>query len=375
MMTEAERAGSQALPDDLNVLIISSNEETSTLCRGMFEECGYRVMTVSGFDLGFRRVVEFVPDLLLLDLRSPRLGWANDLTALVATYPDMIVIAMAEEPPIPLVVEAVRSGAYDFLLMPFTGDDLRTSVAGGIEKQRLASEAESLQRENRRMKEEFVSMVSHELRSPVATVLQYFEVLLGGVAGDIAPEQRKILERMRGRMQELLAVIRDWLDIAQLDEGRLVKRSKNIEIVPLISETLDFMSQDMKTRNIKLQTDLPDMLPMIRGDERTLKLVITNLVGNAVKYNREGGEITVAAYAEDSQVRIEVSDTGIGISEEHLPYIFDEFFRAKTVEVEGTGLGLPITKKIVDAHSGAITATSVFGEGSRFVVSLPIAAD
>ena len=373
-MNQTEGADNRFNSVTMNLLVISSNEEISVLCRNVFEKLEHRVMTVSDMDIGFGRVEEFLPDLLLVHLQNPRAGWATDLATLTTARPDMIVIAMAEKPVVPLVVEAVGSGANDFLLIPFTADELMSSVEKAIQKQRSVSEAERLQRENRRMKEEFVSMVSHELRSPVATVLQYFEVLLGGVAGEILPEQRKILERMRDRMRELLAVIRDWLDVAQLDAGRLVRRFKDLDVVPLISETLNFMSQDIMARHLALTVDLPDALPVIRGDARTLKLVITNLVGNAVKYNKEGGQITVAAYPEDSVVRIEVSDTGIGISEEDLPFIFDEFFRAKTIEVEGTGLGLPITKKIVEAHSGSVTATSVFGEGSTFVVSLPIAS-
>jgi signal transduction histidine kinase len=221
------------------------------------------------------------------------------------------------------------------------------------------------------MKKMFITMVSHELKTPLATIMQYFEVLLRGIAGEVVPVQKEILQRMQIRTQGLLTLIRDWLNMAQIEKGKLSQKFEKLDMASIISETVDFMRQQAETQNIMLNIQVPGALPMIQGDKQTLNQVFINLIANAIQYNRNGGAVTVVAREESSNVEVEVSDTGIGISEKDLPFIFDDFYRVKAKETEGTGLGLSITKKIIEANSGTISVSSELGKGSAFVVSLP----
>ncbi len=228
-----------------------------------------------------------------------------------------------------------------------------------------------LEQEKDRMKKMFITMVSHELKTPLVTTMRYFEVLLRGIAGEVAPLQKEILQRMQIRTQGLLTLIRDWLNMAQIEKGKLSQKFEKLDLASIISETVDFMRQQAETQNIMLNIQVPGALPMIQGDKQTLKQVFINLIANAIQYNRNGGAVTVVAREESSNVEVEVSDTGIGISEKDLPFIFDDFYRVKAKETEGTGLGLSITKKIIEANSGTISVSSELGKGSAFVVSLP----
>ncbi len=354
-----------------SILIIGRDDFIPASNRQALRTFGYQIQLAEDGESGLREITELQPDMALLDLDALGIAKLELLQEIVDAYPDIVVLTSISNATVASAVEAIRAGAYDLLPKPFTPAELRTSLERGMERRGRILDADILRQEKHRMKEDFVSMVSHELRSPVSTVLQYFEVLLGGVVGEIAPEQERILRRMQVRMQELLSVIRDWLDMAQIDKGKLVRKFYGMDLKPVILETLDFMNQDIKARNITIHTDFGDELPKVRGEKRTLKLVFSNLIGNAVKYNMEGGTVSVVAREDESSVMVEISDTGVGIAEQDLPCIFDEFYRIQTIETEGTGLGLAIVKKIVEAHSGTVTVSSELGKGSTFLVSLP----
>ena len=225
-----------------------------------------------------------------------------------------------------------------------------------------------------RAKSEFVQMVTHELRSPLSAVQSMLRVMEEGYVGPLTPKQRDLIQRSKRRVSFLLSLVRDLLDLAAGKIEQLKGERKEVVLNEIITKVIEVMQTSAEEKGLELNVELPEEPLTLLGFEDGLERVFMNLVSNAVKYTPAGGSVTVRAWSEDDQIKVEVSDTGIGIPEEALPRIFDEFYRAKNakaIEVEGTGLGLAIVKDVVERHGGQISVQSVLGEGSTFCVTLP----
>lgn len=221
----------------------------------------------------------------------------------------------------------------------------------------------------------FVSIVSHELRAPLAAVESYIQLMLGGFAGEINEKQRGMLERSSIRIKELLGLISDVVDSSRLESRSIAQGMEESSVQHIVDLSLDDVRAAAKEKNIKLRLNIAPNLPHVYVAPGRIRQVFTNLLSNAVKYTPEGGSVTVRGLEADDYVRIEVIDTGVGVPPSELTRIFEEFYRASNVEGKGAGLGLHIAKKIVEAHGGQIWAESPFpparGRGSRFCVLLP----
>lgn len=224
------------------------------------------------------------------------------------------------------------------------------------------------------MKNDFVRMVSHELRAPLSAIKMQHTVILDGLAGDLTAKQRELLSRAHGKIQGLLDLVNELLDVARMEAGH-----RHLEQVPLLlgeilTGLVEFLKPKAEKQKVALKLVIPDDLPFIQADRRGMEEVFTNLLGNAINYSPDGGEVRVSAVSHGEYVEVLVSDTGIGIDPEELPKIFDKFYRAKhprTRQVIGTGLGLAIVKNIVEAHRGSIDVESQPGVGTTFRVLLP----
>ncbi len=225
-----------------------------------------------------------------------------------------------------------------------------------------------------RMKSDFVAMVSHELRSPVASIQQQLSVMLEGLSGDLTERQLRMIKRAKERARGLLELINDLLDISKIEAGMVVQYKEPLRVEELLQKVHELMLPEAEAKRLKLNLQVEPPPQMVKGDRNNLEGVFTNLVNNAIKYTPEGGEITIRVTGEGENVKVEVSDTGIGISKGDLPRIFDRFYRVKserTRQIVGTGLGLSIVKHIVEAHLGKISVESDEGAGSTFTVMLP----
>lgn len=225
-----------------------------------------------------------------------------------------------------------------------------------------------------RMRSEFVATVSHELRTPLTSILGFSKTLLRQDV-DFSPESRQsfLMEIVR-EGERLARLIEDVLSVSRIEAGSLQLDLKPTDPLPTVQQVVRHMSQ--LTGIHALIVDVPDNLPRVMVDADRLYQVLLNLVVNAVKYSPEGGRIGIAASREEDMVRFLVSDQGVGISEEHLPHIFDRFYRAIVkgmASVTGTGLGLYVSRSLVEEMGGRIWVESEPGEGSRFFFELPVA--
>jgi signal transduction histidine kinase len=241
---------------------------------------------------------------------------------------------------------------------------------------------EALEEENRRVREvnqlksEFVSLVSHELRTPLTAISGYLDLLLEAQGAQSTAKQQELLAVVKRNAERLVKLIDDLLDLSRIESGKVELRATAVDSVALITEVVSFLRPQIEAKGQQLSFDRPATLPAVAGDVERIRQILINLLSNAHKYTPEGGQIRLSARAEDGWVRIDVQDNGLGLAPEEQAHLFDRFFRAQqpaTQGVEGTGLGLPITRLLVEMHGGRISVTSAPGEGSTFSFTLPVA--
>jgi two-component system phosphate regulon sensor histidine kinase PhoR len=221
---------------------------------------------------------------------------------------------------------------------------------------------------------QFVTMVTHELRAPLSAIEGYLSAYLSGAVGDDPKVNRQMLERARLRSHSLLDLVNDLLQYSRLESKRVARKKELLDLSRIIVNTVELLKNQGKPKDLRFHVDLPDSLPLIEADRTEMEQLFTNLISNAIKYNVKKGDVAVKAQVKGNFLKIKVSDTGIGIDEESLPSIFEEFFRVsgpRTRYTTGTGLGLSIVKKIVESHFGRIEVESKVDKGTTFTVELP----
>ncbi|MBN2553377.1 MAG: response regulator [Spirochaetales bacterium] len=223
-------------------------------------------------------------------------------------------------------------------------------------------------------KTRFISMVAHELKSPIAAIINYINIILTGMFDDQVGKIHEMMERSKIRGEALLDLIRDLLFLNQSDAGKVEKSIEPLELKAILKDQLEFFRAQADRRGIALSLEAPDGEYTIRADRKDVDRIYMNLISNGLKYNRDGGSLTLVLHQEGGSVVAEVRDTGIGMSEDEQKGLFEEFYRVKnpqTSAIPGTGLGLATVKRIVDEYNGSIRVDSEPGKGSTFTVSLP----
>ena len=358
------------------ILVIDDEEVMHDSCSQVLSRQGYSIVTAYEGEEGLKKVFTAHPDLVLLDMKLAGKSGIDILRDILDIDPTIVIVVITGHATIESAVEAMKHGASDFLPKPFTPDELRLIVSRGMEKRDLLLQTRKLQEENWRIRENFVSIITHEMRSPLVAVEEYIEVLLGGICGRLEEKQIAILSRCKCRIMWLLSLVNEWLSMARIQETTIFENLEEVDIRNVLFESFDLMNVQSEEKNITVTFDIPAGILPITGNSAALVHLFMNLYSNAIKYNRKFGSIAIKVYDKGDALSISVSDTGIGIPQESLPFIFDEFFRVRTQGKEvsketGTGLGLAIVKRIVDVHKGYTSVESTPRIGSCFTVHLP----
>lgn len=220
-------------------------------------------------------------------------------------------------------------------------------------------------------KSQFVAMVSHEFKNPLSTIKETLIIISDGVAGEVNPKQKKMLEVAVRTVARLVRLVTDILDISKIEAGRMEMHYGNVDIRALIDEIVTGYGVKCASKHQELSQKIPVDIGSIYADRDKLSEVIINVLNNAIKYTPEFGKITISVKGSSSEVLFEIGDNGPGISKENLGKIFDKFERIGAEKEEGTGLGLPIAQEIVTLHKGKIWVESELGKGSRFKFIIP----
>jgi len=247
-------------------------------------------------------------------------------------------------------------------------------------ERRVAERTQELEKLNEelktlnKMKSDFISAVSHELRTPLTSIKGYASILIAGKLGDVLPAQRERLEKIDKHSNSLVHLINNLLDIARIESGNVQMEMRNASIKEIIDSIVDTVMPQVKEKNISLKINSDIKFDKIKADPGQIERVFLNLLSNAVKFTPEKGKVTIEVKEKDDNVQFSIEDTGIGIPPQDIPKVFQEFFRADNAldqKIKGSGLGLSLVKKIVEAHKGKIWFDSVLGKGTRFTFTIP----
>jgi len=229
-----------------------------------------------------------------------------------------------------------------------------------------------------RSKSEFVSFVSHELKLPMTSIKGYSDLILSGATGPLNEHQTSFLTTIRNNVNRMAALVSDLADISRIENDNMRLERREVPIWDVIDEVVTMMRPQIAQKEQTITVDIPNELPKAWVDRHRLAQILTNLVNNANKYTATGGAIVVHARQDDNMIQLEVKDTGYGISPEDQQKLFSKFFRSaddKVREVAGNGLGLCITKNLIELHGGRIWFTSEYRKGTSFCFTVPISAD
>ncbi len=225
-----------------------------------------------------------------------------------------------------------------------------------------------------RLQADFTAMIAHDLRGPITTVLHTAQLMQEGVFGPVSAAQEEWLGKIQNTCNSVVDIVSDFLDISKIEAGRLDLIKKRIDLYRLIYGSLKSYTPMATVKNIAMSATLEPDLPEISADERRLEQVLSNLITNAIKFTKSGGQVEIGARRLNDRVRVWVKDTGEGIPAEELGDLFEKYRQGtsgRVAESKGTGLGLVICKKIAEAHGGTISVESRVGEGSTFAVDIP----
>jgi signal transduction histidine kinase/GGDEF domain-containing protein len=310
------------------------------------------------------------------------------VTEITRSKPDTLTVLMSAHGTIDSALEAMRRGACDYLTKPLNLEEmivrLRKVVEGRQSFLKMKDYAAQLERANQElrkideMKSEFVSVASHELRTPLATIKNAVQLILRGKAGEINETQSNFLSMAEKNINRLTSILNDILDLSRIESGRIEMKSEELDLREVIEFILSSLKPQAEAKSIQLTKEIAAGFPLVYADREKIEQILTNLIGNSVKFTPEGGKISVLAKLFDEagkMVAISVSDSGIGIPGDQLDKVFKKFYQVEGSlhrSSGGTGLGLAITKGLVEAGEGSIWAESEVAKGSTFTFTLPV---
>jgi len=332
----------------------------------------FDVQTAASGEQALELMAVSVPDILLLDVKMPGISGLEVLREMNERGIQTLTVMITAYATLETAIDATKRGAHDFLPKPFTPDELRVAIRRVVKHLAVQRQAKRLAEEKRQVRFQFISVLGHELKAPLAAIEGYLQILKDGSAGQDPATQAQVVERALVRAGGMRRLISELLDLTRIESGQKRREFSEVDVRELARAALDTVAPAASARHITTTLVAPTGLRII-ADRGELEILLNNLVSNAVKYNRDGGRVEVRIERQDGAVRLAVADTGIGLSPEEASRLFQEFVRIKnerTRTIPGTGLGLSIVKKLAQLYGGDATVQSEPNVGSTFTVTL-----
>jgi signal transduction histidine kinase len=360
----------------IRALLIEDNPGDARLIREMLREASARdaadVLHADRLSAGLALLAERDVDVLLLDLSLPDSSGLATFETAHAAAPGVPIVVLSGLDDEGLAARAVHEGAQDYLVKgQVDGGTILRSLRYAIERQRLEAARQELERQ----RDEFFNSVSHDLRTPVAAIKAAIGVVLAHEPEGTSPALHRLLANIDLAADELTRLIDDLLEVARLQAGRVELYLSEVDLRDVVTRAIRSLEPLIQARGQQLELSLPTEPFVVSVDVQRLGRVVRNLVGNAQKYGRAGGRITIALERTSSDVNLLIGDDGPGIPIADQEHVFERFYRGSGSAADGpagTGLGLPIARGLVELHGGALTLQSQPGRGSTFRVSLPL---
>ncbi len=335
-------------------------------------EFRFEVEEAGSAEEGLEKIDARAPDIVLLDHQLPGMSGVELLGTLSERPVEFLTVMMTAYATLENAVVATKRGAYDFLAKPFTPGELKAVVSKTTRHLMLTRETRRLAQEKRQVRFQLLSVIVHELKAPLAAIQGYLYILKDKPGGEDPAVAERAIDRSLIRIEGMRKLIMDLLDLTRLESGQKKRELAPVDLREVARAAIESVQPDAQARgiSIELRADEPILLTADRGE---MEIILNNLLTNAVKYNRDGGRVEVALHAAGGRVRVEVRDTGIGMSEADCGRLFQEFVRIrneKTRHVMGSGLGLSILRKLARMYGGDCTVQSTPDVGSTFTVEL-----
>lgn len=361
------------------VLVVTQDAQREARLIEALEGAGYEVRCEQTLEAAGGAVRSVPPDLILLDLdrdAGPALDFLVMLQGVAATR-DVAFVVLDPHPSRRHGLRALQLGAADSIARTCGMDELLARVHNRLFSKHTRDALRERTRElmeHMGLREDYLRVMAHDFRSPLATIKMACELLEATYTGPIDDRTRKTVEVIRRQADSLLELAEDVLDLDRMERGDTLRREK-VSPRDLVLESLDRSRFLAESTGVALSTELPPRLPALLADRGRLLQVLANLLSNAIKHTPQGGSITIAVRRTEGYCEFEVRDTGSGIDADFLPRIWDRFSHARERRRSGrggSGIGLSICKRAVEAHGGAIEAESVKGKGSTFRFRIPL---
>ncbi|MBP7795155.1 MAG: response regulator [Elusimicrobiales bacterium] len=364
----------------LNILVVDDEEN---MCMGvkrclanyMVEDKDFAdkiVFDVSSVTNG-TEAIEFIsknkPDIVLLDYKLPDMNGLEILEKFSGS--NFIAIIITAFASIDVAIAATKKGAFDFLAKPFAPDELREVLRKAAKTAFISKKARALEEEKKSIRFEFISILAHELKSPLAAIEGYLRLVDERIKGDDLSAYDSMISRSIERIVSMRKLIMDILDLTRLESGRGKRVIENISLKDITDSVVDGLKPSAEKKNVSISIDVDDI--SINADKTEMEMLLSNLLSNAIKYNKENGSVNLKIKRDADYINIECSDTGIGMKEDDVKKLFNEFVRIKneyTRNIEGSGLGLSIVKKIVLLYNGEIKVESEYLKGTKFIIKI-----
>ncbi|MCK9612469.1 MAG: ATP-binding protein [Bacteroidales bacterium] len=314
-------------------------------------------------------------DIVLLDNKLPGIHGIEVLEYINQKNIDTTVMMITSYASLDLAIKATNNGAYNFVPKPFTPQELKTAMEGITKHLYLSRMTKKLNEESKQIRFQFLSVLSHELKSPINAIEGYLRIMQDKQVGNDLSDYEQMIERSLERIRGMRSLIMDMLDLTKLENGKKKREITKVDIVQMAQMSIDTITPLAIQKNIKIFLDSNEPNIFVNADTNEIGIIFNNLISNAVKYNKPNGTVECKIITDDNKIKISVIDTGIGMSEEEISRLFQEFSRIKnekTKGISGSGLGLSILKKTVEEYyHGTVSVTSKPDIGSNFTVVIP----
>jgi len=310
-------------------------------------------------------------DIVLLDNKLPGIEGIEVLEIIKERKYDLDVMMITSYASIELAVKATNNGAFNFVPKPFTKQELTTAIESITKHLFLKRMTRKMKAEGKKIRFQFLSVLSHELKSPINTVESYLRIIKDRQAGDKLADYDLMINRSLDRIESMRTLIMDMLDFTRIESGKKARNITEIDIIEIAKTAIISIETAAKEKEVAIITNFPNTL-LIKADTSDYEIIFNNLLSNAVKYNIQKGKVFFTIELKSDKIFINVEDTGIGMTKEEKSHLFEEFMRAKnakTRNISGTGLGLSIMKKIVDLNNGTVSVESKPEIGSKFSIT------
>ncbi|HKK10042.1 MAG TPA: ATP-binding protein [Bacteroidales bacterium] len=339
----------------------------------MDEHIDFDVLEAESGEDALEIISEKDPEIILLDNKLPGIQGIDVLETLKKKQSKSIVVMITSYASLELAVKATKDGAYDFIPKPFTPQELRSSIETITKHVFLKQMTSKLNTEGRQIRFQFLSVLSHELKSPINAIEGYLEMLQSRQFGENIGDYDQILERTMKRVKGMRTLIMDMLDLTKMETGNAHRNVKMFNLLDSVYAALDAMQPYAIQKDVSIHVNSPEKIE-IKGDPEEFTIILNNLISNGIKYNNEKGRVDINISEHNEKVKIEVVDNGIGMEEQETEKLFHDFVRIKnekTKNISGSGLGLSIVKKLTESYKGTIKIWSKPDEGSTFTLHFP----